>query len=91
MSRVGSGESVSRTIAGRSPYEWKIAHANGMLDSQSSRFLAAAQDKLAWTADDHDVRFIVRLSSQADAGPWKYLREQDRARQLCERAFWLML
>ena len=89
--RLDMGEPVSRSIAGRAPHEWKISRAMSMLESRSPRFMVDALDKSSWTADDHDVRFIVRLSSQADEGPWKYLLGPHRVRQLCERAFWLML
>ncbi|KIV81527.1 hypothetical protein PV11_03705 [Exophiala sideris] len=84
------------SLRGRSEHAFKISLALDAVQNHGSRFCGEHIDKAAWSLDDHEIRFIVRVAVDAgmsdcvwqDVGP---LSEHPRRWEtLCYRTFWLL-
>ena len=93
---VDRGNDPLESLRGRSEHAFKISLAQDAVRNQGSRFCGEHVDKAAWTLDDHDIRFIVRVAVDAGMSDWLWqdvgpLSDHPRRWEtLCYRAFWLL-
>jgi hypothetical protein len=77
---------------GSSQHAWKIKKAETSISSRSKKYIGDEVDKTAWTPEDHQIRFMVRVAIEAAAHeywhsgpstspPWTIL---------CTRSLWLL-
>ncbi|EXJ56626.1 hypothetical protein A1O7_06970 [Cladophialophora yegresii CBS 114405] len=77
---------------GRAPHAWKITAATQAIRTNSPRYVGASVDKAAWTADDHEIRFVVRAALDAAGQAPRRPRppfDADGWLAQCTETFWL--
>ncbi|OCT49602.1 hypothetical protein CLCR_06755 [Cladophialophora carrionii] len=90
--REGDSTDLLDGLSARSSHLWKVERAEKSLAGRGTRYVGSDMDKSAWTSDDHEIRFVVRVTIDSQRPPvgWPVVGSPPTLSARCRRSFWLL-